>query len=61
MRVTIETEKEDLRTYRVRFDRIEREWGFRATRRVGDGIEEVARAVRTGVIANPNDRRYYNA
>ena len=61
VRVTIETEKEDLRTYRVRFDRIEREWGFRATRRVGDGIEEVARAVRTGVIANPNDRRYYNA
>jgi nucleoside-diphosphate-sugar epimerase len=61
VRVTIETEKEDRRTYRVRFDRIEREWGFRATKRVGDGIEEVARAVRTGVIQNPKDRMYYNA
>ncbi len=61
VRVTIELEKEDRRTYRVRFDRIEREWGFRATKRVGDGIEEVARAVRTGVIQNPKDRMYYNA
>ena len=61
VRVAIEHEKEDPRTYRVCFDRIEREWGFRATRRVGDGIEEVARAVRSGVIANPRDRRYYNA
>ncbi len=61
VRVTIQPEKEDLRTYRVRFDRIEREWGFRATRRVGDGIEEVARAVRSGVIADPRERRYYNA
>src|SRR5439155_119385 len=52
VRVTIETEKEDLRTYRVRFDRIEREWGFRATRRVGDGIEEVARDVRHSSIGH---------
>jgi len=61
VRVVIEPEKEDPRSYRVSFDRIEREWGFRATRRVGDGIEEVARAVRAGIIANPDDRRYYNA
>ncbi len=61
VRVVIQPEKEDRRTYRVRFDRIEREWGFRATRRVGDGIEEVARAVRFGVIADPRERRYYNA
>ena len=61
VRVTIQPEKEDRRTYRVCFDRIEREWGFRASRRVGDGIEEVARAVRAGVIADPRERRYYNA
>lgn len=61
VQVVIEPEKEDRRTYRVRFDRIEQLWGFRATRRVGDGIEEVARAVRSGVIADPRDRRYYNA
>jgi nucleoside-diphosphate-sugar epimerase len=59
--VAIEPEKEDPRTYRVRFDRIERLWGFRASRRVGDGIEEVARAVRTGVIGDMRARRYYNA
>ena len=61
VRVTIVPEQTDPRTYRVCFDWIERAWGFRATRRVADGIEEVARAVRTGVIANPDDRRYYNA
>lgn len=61
VRVIIQPEKADRRTYRVCFDRIEREWGFRATRRVGDGIDEVARAVRSGVIANPDERRYYNA
>lgn len=61
VRVTIQPEKEDRRTYRVSFDRIEREWGFRARHRVGDGIEEVARAVRSGVIADPRERRYYNA
>ena len=61
VRVIIEHEREDPGTYRVCFDRIEREWGFRATHRVGDGIEEVARAVRTRVIANPEERRYYNA
>jgi hypothetical protein len=61
VRVTIHPEKEDQRTYRVSFDRIEREWGFRAQHRVGDGIEEVARAVRSGVIADPRERRYYNA
>jgi len=61
VRVMSQPEKEDPRTYRVCFDRIEREWGFRATRLVGDGIEEVARAVRSGVIADPRERRYYNA
>ncbi len=61
VRVTILPEQADHRTYRVCFDRIEQAWGFRATHRVGDGIEEIARAVRSGVIADPTDRRYYNA
>ena len=59
--VTIVPEASDPRTYRVSFDRIERLWGFRASKRVGDGIEEVARALRAGTIPNPEDPRYVNA
>jgi nucleoside-diphosphate-sugar epimerase len=61
VRVSIVPEAADQRTYRVSFDRIERLWGFRATKRVGDGIEEVARALRSGVILEPGHRRYVNA
>ena len=61
LRVTIVPDAPDPRTYRVSFDRIERLWGFRASKRVGDGIEEVARALRAGTIPDPEDRRYVNA
>lgn len=60
-RVTIVPEVTDPRTYRVSFDRIEQLWGFRATKRVGDGIEEVAAALRSGAIPDPEHRRYVNA
>jgi len=61
VRVAIDAAASDPRTYRVSFDRIERLWGFRATKRVGDGIAEVAEALRSGAIENPEDRRYVNA
>jgi len=61
VRVTIVPEISDPRTYRVSFDKIERLWGFRASKRVGEGIEEVARALRSGAIPNPDDPRYVNA
>ena len=61
VRVSIDAAASDPRTYRVSFDRIERLWGFRATRRVGDGIEEIARAIRSGVIEDPDHPRYVNA
>ena len=61
VRVSIVPEAADPRTYRVSFDRIERLWGFRATKRVGDGIEEVARALRSGAIPEPGHQRYVNA
>ncbi|HEX7079121.1 MAG TPA: SDR family oxidoreductase [Candidatus Eisenbacteria bacterium] len=60
-RVRVLPAAKDPRTYRVSFDRIEHLWGFRASRRVGDGIEEVARAVRSGAIADPYDARHVNA
>ncbi|MGH7681383.1 MAG: NAD-dependent epimerase/dehydratase family protein [Candidatus Eiseniibacteriota bacterium] len=61
VRVAIVPEATDPRTYRVSFDRIEQLWGFRATRRVGDGIEEIAAALRSGLIPDPEHRRYINA
>ncbi|HLG42872.1 MAG TPA: SDR family oxidoreductase [Planctomycetota bacterium] len=61
VRVTLLPEQEDHPAHRVCFDRIEREWGFRATRRIRDGIEEIVRAIRSGVIADPEDRRFHNA
>jgi len=60
-RVTIIPDIQDRRTYRVSFDRIANLWGFRASLRIRDGIREVAEAVRTGVIANPEERQYYNS
>ena len=60
-RVRLVPEAVDPRTYRVSFDRIESLWGFRATRRVGDGLSEVAAAVRTGRIPDPDDPLYRNA
>lgn len=60
-RVRIVPDAVDPRTYRVSFDRIESLWGFRATRRVADGLEEIAAAVRTGRIADPDDPVYRNA
>ncbi|MGE5174999.1 MAG: NAD-dependent epimerase/dehydratase family protein [Hyphomicrobiales bacterium] len=60
-RVHLKPAAKDPRTYRVSFDRIEQLWGFRAGRRVADGLEEVARAVRAGTIANPYDPRHVNA
>jgi nucleoside-diphosphate-sugar epimerase len=61
VRVRLEPEATDPRTYRVSFDRIERLWGFRASRRVPDGIEEITAALRAGKIPEPDHRRYVNA
>lgn len=51
---------EDPRDYRVSFKRITDQIGFRITRTVAQGIEEVARLVRSNVIDNLDDGRYRN-
>ncbi len=61
VRVRMAEEATDPRTYRVSFDRIERLWGFRASRRVPDGILEIANAIRAGAIPDPDHPRYVNA
>ncbi len=51
---------EDPRDYRVSFEKIAREVGFRITRTVEDGVAEVARLVRSNVIRSYADRKFRN-
>lgn len=51
---------EDPRDYRVSFTRITDQLGFRITRTVAQGIEELAHLVRSNVIGNLEDGRYRN-
>jgi nucleoside-diphosphate-sugar epimerase len=51
---------EDPRDYRVSFTRITDQLGFKITRTVAQGIEEVARLVSANVICNFADGRYRN-
>jgi nucleoside-diphosphate-sugar epimerase len=52
--------QEDPRDYRVSFSRIHEALGFRTTRTVADGIEEVVRLVRTKIIEDFSDKRFRN-
>jgi nucleoside-diphosphate-sugar epimerase len=51
---------EDPRDYRVSFEAIRRCLGYRITRRVEDGIVEIAKAIESGMLQQPGDPRYYN-
>jgi nucleoside-diphosphate-sugar epimerase len=51
---------DDPRDYRVNSDRIKRDLGFNISMTVPDGIREVLDVVRLGVIADPDNQRYYN-
>jgi nucleoside-diphosphate-sugar epimerase len=51
---------EDPRDYRVSFERIRKQLDYSITRRVKDGIGEIASALEAGLIANPKDPAHYN-
>lgn len=51
---------EDPRDYRVAFDRIHARLGFEITRRVPDGVHEIARAIRQGVLTDFDAPAYRN-
>ena len=51
---------EDPRDYRVSFTRITEQLGFKITRTVAQGIEEVANLVRSKIIGNFAEGRYRN-
>ncbi len=51
---------EDPRDYRVSFAKIRRVLSFSITKRVPDGIVELHKLLRQGLLSNPFDRRYQN-
>jgi nucleoside-diphosphate-sugar epimerase len=51
---------EDPRDYRVDFAKIHSALGYQISKRVPDGIREIAAALRSGIISEPDSARYRN-
>ncbi|MBL0049556.1 MAG: NAD(P)-dependent oxidoreductase [Bacteroidetes bacterium] len=60
-KISYVSKSEDPRDYRVNFDKIKNELGFKITRKLPDGIKEIKQAVCDGFIANPDDSKYRNS
>lgn len=54
------TKNEDPRDYRVNFDKIKNELGFKISMRIPDGIKEIKRAIQENLIRDPENQKYYN-
>jgi len=59
-RIKYVEKNDDPRDYRVNSDKIKKELGFKITMRVSDGIKEINRMVKEGVIKDPESQKYYN-
>ncbi|MDQ6757249.1 MAG: NAD(P)-dependent oxidoreductase [Bacteroidota bacterium] len=51
---------EDPRDYRVNFDKIKNELGFTITKKVPDGVKEIYKLVKTGIITDPFEQKFRN-
>ena len=51
---------EDPRDYRVDFTKIKEELGFKITKTVPDGINEIKRVIESGIIADPYGQKFRN-
>lgn len=51
---------EDPRDYRVNCDKIKNELGFSITKRVPDGIREIIKLIRSGIIIDPYSQKFRN-
>ncbi len=51
---------EDPRDYRVSFEKIKNELGFKVTKRVPDGIAQIIKVIREGIILEPDDSKFKN-
>jgi nucleoside-diphosphate-sugar epimerase len=58
--VRIMGESPDPRSYRVSFEKIHRVLGFTPEKEVADGVDEIARLLREGGVADHREDRYYN-
>ncbi|MBN1829136.1 MAG: SDR family oxidoreductase [Deltaproteobacteria bacterium] len=52
--------EEDPRDYRVSFEKIKSELGFRISKRVPDGIREIKKLIDDRMLRDPDDSRYRN-
>jgi nucleoside-diphosphate-sugar epimerase len=52
--------EEDPRNYRVRFNKIRDELGFRISKTVPEGMDEILRSIRLGIIEDPDNQQFYN-
>lgn len=59
-KATFVDKTEDPRDYRVNADKIKNELGFKITKRVPDGIAEIARVINSGLIQDPYGPKYRN-
>jgi nucleoside-diphosphate-sugar epimerase len=59
-RVKYISKNEDPRDYRVAFDKIREQIGFRITKTVPEGITQIIKSVTEGFILNPDDAKYKN-
>lgn len=51
---------EDLRDYRVKFEKIRNGVGFETSKTVPEGMEEIFRSIILGIIDDPDNQRFYN-
>ena len=51
---------EDPRDYRVKFEKIRNDLGFTISKTVPQGMEEILRSIKLGIIEDPDNQRFYN-
>ena len=51
---------EDPRDYRVKFEKIRNDLGFTISKTVPEGMEEIFRSIKLGIIEDPDNQRFYN-
>jgi hypothetical protein len=51
---------EDPRDYRVNFDKIKKELGYTITKKVPDGIKEIATLLKTGIVTDSFAQKFRN-
>jgi nucleoside-diphosphate-sugar epimerase len=54
------SKNEDPRDYRVSFEKINTQLGFKITKTVPDGIRQIIQTIQDGFIVNPDDLKYKN-